>query len=194
MNKVAFGKVGEARVSKILPGSKHVNASKQSVLPYDILWNNIKIDVKHTENVADGVAVFAIKKGSIRHNGIIVVCTAIIDGEECFWVDQYRNGVVSARKKLAAAITAKDLPKAIIAESIRLVDPIKIDAPVNFKSITISSDVFSETETLRKELIKTWKDEQHVDMKISLADAVRISVKSYRKNRILEGVNQDGKS
>lgn len=63
-----------------------------------------------------------------------------------------------------------------------------------FKSITVSSEIYDEIETLRKELIKTWKDEQHVDMKISLADAVRVAVKSYRKNRILEGVEQDEKS
>lgn len=115
MNNQRIGFKAEMAVASILPGAVLLNEEKDQHQPYDLVWNDVKIDVKGTENV-----IGVHKRGctftanlSEAHTGVTIVFIAMLADKYYYWVEQYRNGIKLYRS-LDTALNADDVPLAVL--------------------------------------------------------------------------------
>lgn len=89
MNTTILGRKGESLIHSILPGSIWVNEERDAHLPYDVIWNNTKIDVKSTEIVRKAKTDYCTFSAYPRtHQGdrILYAYVAFLEGKKYFWV------------------------------------------------------------------------------------------------------------
>src|SRR5512142_522533 len=90
MTTTETGRKGEQLIHELLPSSEWINADKDQQLPYDIVWEGIKIDVKFTSRILGNKkqgCLFAVRL-NIRSNGAVIVLVAQQDDLEYFWVEK----------------------------------------------------------------------------------------------------------
>ena len=116
MNNQRIGFKAEMEVASILPGAVLVNEDKEQRKPYDLLWNDIQIDVKGTENVSGNRKKSCTFTANLSnaHTGVIIVCIAMLDDKNYYWVERYRSGLRLYRS-LEDSITAEDVPRAVLS-------------------------------------------------------------------------------
>lgn len=131
-----IGRIGENIVLNLLEGSTRITGE-----PYDILWDDIRIDVKTTKNISKGGQVnFNVPGNDKRHNGILLVYVYIGEAEPIMFVDRYRVGKQTAFY-LDEAIPINNIKNILIEWNSRSVDPITIDDINGKKSIQISDEL-----------------------------------------------------
>jgi hypothetical protein len=115
INTKAISRKGELLVFGILPKAEWLNIDKESFEHYDIIWEDIKIDVKTTmQPVASSTKAFQFydfssKKGS----DVILVLVAIYGGKEMFWIESSKTGKLVFYKKERESLSKLELPDAI---------------------------------------------------------------------------------
>lgn len=123
MNNQRIGFKAEMEVAAVLPGAVVVNEAKEQRKPYDLLWNDIQIDVKGTQNVL-GVrkrsCTFTANLSS-AHTGVIIVFIAMLDDGNRYWVERYSNSIPLYRS-LESSINAEDVPAVILTAAKRPVE------------------------------------------------------------------------
>lgn len=113
MSPGEIGTMGEGIVHNLLPGSDWVNEEHERQLPYDVVWDGVKIDVKTTLMKEPRRLHHSFVVGvSPKHNGIVLVFVALGKNENFFWADKYSKEVKRSRHT-SMAIPLSELPMAI---------------------------------------------------------------------------------
>lgn len=132
-DKRRIGYAGELLVASVLPGAEHANDITDTKLPYDLIWQGIKIDVK-TTTIGIGSLKSAFNFNVIanhEHQDVILVLVALLVDERYFWVDNYSLPFKSYRKS-KDSISIDKLADAIL-------DASKTKIPIPFQTRQFSS-------------------------------------------------------
>ena len=171
MAKLNDGKEAELAVHRLLSGSTWMRGKGKGGKHYDVEWEGIKIDVKSTVNIGEKYVNFSLRGGS-RHNGVVLVMAAQIDGLWCFWVDKYKAGV-SGRRSIVEAISGRELSDEVLKVNSYKVDPV---TPANSRAMVSYSFTPLDNESFEKIRMSFYK--KHL-VNLSMAEIIRLAMRYY---------------
>lgn len=151
-----LGRLGETIVTSLLPDSIDVNENGETHLPYDILWNNIKIDVKTRRSKNEFIDCQV--KANTLNQGVILVFLLIKDDRYYFWVDRYADKL-SSRRHTSNSVNSFELISEI-EKWLLIAEPI---ITVNQKLMTVGISKELDAHLLR--LIDLTAEKENVSAK-----------------------------
>lgn len=175
MSTYDIGRKGEELIAEILPGAIDINKNKGMALPYDVLWNDLRIDVKTTLQTDNQTATFSIKPGQIN-TGILLVMVAITDERNYYWVAQYKDKIKS-RYKFADSIEESELLEAIIDVATKPFELVTRSKP-GYKFLSIKRDDYHELEATRE----LWAKEHGIIL--TMPQFIMFLLDSYKKVKL----------
>jgi hypothetical protein len=94
MTPKTIARTAEQLIASALPGSIYKNEPVDALLPYDLEWSGLRLDVKATTATKNGRAFFNIKVAP-KHTGIILVFVCL-EKPYRFWVSRYSETVAGS--------------------------------------------------------------------------------------------------
>ena len=135
---------GEEIVHKLLRNSIWLNEKGESNAPFDINWENVKINVKTTEKYRDengGTCSFSTHN---PNNDVILVFVALIKDKEFFWARNSTNKL-GITLKLADSVSREYLINQILEATHNITD---IKDKVKRVSVVINKESYKKLRAI----------------------------------------------
>jgi hypothetical protein len=101
INRKEQSRRGEKLINNLLKKSVWVNKIKEKGLPYEIIWNNVLIDVKTTSNLIGNWFSFYDNSPDPESN-VILVLVAFWNKRIKIWIDDGKSGKYTISKKITS--------------------------------------------------------------------------------------------
>jgi hypothetical protein len=85
----AMGAYGERLVADLLPGAINLNFKYDQKLPYDLLWRDIKIDVKFSTQISKRGRALINTKSIDSKIGMLLIMIAYSNGLNYCWIRRH---------------------------------------------------------------------------------------------------------